>query len=115
MLGLVQYIMKERFHRNLRTALLDISEAVDGIDFAAIDGTFSYGDEWKEGEPVHRERGNLIVVRRDPVAVDAVGSLLTEPNLLDIPAIVEAENRGKGQSDISMIEIVEENLGDCLV
>jgi uncharacterized protein (DUF362 family) len=112
LLGLVPDIGKERFHNNLGVALIDMAEAVGGIDLAVIDGTFAYGGEWKEGEPMEKERRDLLVVGRDPVAVDAVGSILVGGNPLDIPAIVEARRRRLGESDINRIEIVGEDLKD---
>jgi uncharacterized protein (DUF362 family) len=112
LLGLVPDIRKERFHNMLGVALIDMAEAIGGINLAVIDGTFAYGGEWKEGEPMEKERRNLIVVGRDPVAVDAVGSILVGGNPLDIPAIIEARRRRLGESDINRIEIVGENLKD---
>jgi uncharacterized protein (DUF362 family) len=114
LLGLVPDIRKERFHNNLGVALVDMAEAVGGIDLAVIDGTFAYGGEWNEGEPMEKVRRNLLVVGRDPVAVDAVGVILVGGNPLDIPAIVEARNRGLGVADVSGIEIVGDPLKDFL-
>ena len=34
---------KAKFHKNLLKVLLGIYEAVDGIDFAVLDGTYFYG------------------------------------------------------------------------
>ena len=61
---------------------------------------------------MEKERRDLLVVGRDPVAVDAVGSILVGGNPLDIPAIVEARRRRLGESDINRIEIVGEDLKD---
>jgi uncharacterized protein (DUF362 family) len=115
LLGLVPDTRKERFHNKLGVALIDMAEAVGGIDLAIIDGTYAYGGEWKEGEPMEEKRRNLIIVGRDPVAVDTVGVILVGGNPLDIPAIVEAKNRGLGESDIDSIEIVGEALKDCQI
>jgi uncharacterized protein (DUF362 family) len=114
LLGLVPDIRKERFHNNLGVALVDMTKAVGGIDLAVIDGTFAYKGEWKEGEPMEKVRRNLLVVGRDPVAVDAVGVILVGGNPLDIPAIVEARNRELGVADINRIEIVGSPLPDFL-
>lgn len=114
LLGLVPDTRKERFHNNLGVALADMVEAVGGIDLAVIDGTFAYRGEWKEGEPMEKVRRNLLVVGRDPVAVDAVGVILVGGNPLDIQAIVEASNRGLGVADINRIEIVGAPLKDFL-
>ena len=110
LLGLVPDTKKERFHNNLGVALVDMAEAIGGIDLAVIDGTFAYGGEWKEGEPMKKVRRNLLVAGTDPVAVDAVGVILVGGNPSDIPAIVEARNRGIGVADISRIEIVGDPL-----
>ena len=115
LLGLVPDTRKERFHNELGVALIDMVEAVGGIDLAVIDGTYAYGSEWKEGEPMEKKRRDLIIVGRDAVAVDSVGVILVGGNPLDIPAIVEAKNRGLGESDINSIEVVGEALDDCKI
>jgi len=43
MFGLVPDKKKAKFHKNLLKVLLGIYEAVDGIDFAVLDGTYFYG------------------------------------------------------------------------
>ena len=111
LLGLIPDIRKDRFHDKLGVALIDMAEAVGWIDLAVIDGTYVYGSEWKEGEPLPRERRDLLVVGRDPVAVETVGSLLAGEEPLSIPSIAVARERGLGESDISRIEILGESIG----
>lgn len=110
LLGLVPDIKKDRFHDMLGLALVDMAEAIGWIDLAIIDGTYSYMGEWKEGEPLDRIRRNLLIVGRDPVAVETVGSIVTGGDPYLIPAIVEAKKRNMGESDINRIEVVGESI-----
>jgi uncharacterized protein (DUF362 family) len=79
-----------------------------------IDGTYIYGSEWKEGLPLKRERRDLLVVGRDPVAVETVGSTLAEEDPLAIPALAIAQKRNLGETDIKRIEILGENINNFL-
>jgi len=114
LLGLVPDTRKERFHDKLGAALVDMAEAVGGIDLAVIDGTYVYGSQWKEGEPLSRERRNVLVVGRDAVAVDAIGSTLAGEDPLSIPAIAVAKERRLGEADISRIEVLGESIREVL-
>jgi hypothetical protein len=110
LLGAIPDTRKERFHERLGECLVDIAEAVGWIDLAVIDGTYRYGREWKEGVPLQRARTNLLVVGRDPVAVDTVGSVLVGEDPQAIPAIAVAAARRLGKADITKIEVVGEPL-----
>jgi uncharacterized protein (DUF362 family) len=110
LLGCIPDTRKERFHEKLGVALIDIAEAVDWIDLAVIDGTYVYGSEWKDGKPLHREQRNFLLVGRDPVAVETVGSLLVGGTPLNIPSLAVAKQRGLGETDIENIEVVGEPL-----
>jgi uncharacterized protein (DUF362 family) len=114
LLGLIPDTRKERFHDNLGAALIEMAEAVGWIDLAVIDGTYIYGSEWKEGLPLKRERRDLLVVGRDPVAVETVGSTLAEEDPLAIPALAIAQKRNLGETDIKRIEILGENINNFL-
>jgi len=114
LLGLIPDIGKERFHDNLGVALIEMAEAVGWLDLAVIDGTYIYGSEWKEGVPMERERRNLLVIGRDPLAVEKVGSLLAEEDPLSIPALAVANERKLGETDINRIQVVGEDLRNFL-
>jgi len=108
LLGCIPDTRKERFHAKLGEALIDIASAVGGIDLAVIDGTYVYGSEWKEGQPLSREQRNFLLVGRDPVAVEAVGSFLVGESPLTIPSLAVAKQRGLGETDIANIEVLGE-------
>lgn len=110
LLGCIPDTRKERFHEKLGEALIDIASAVDWIDLAIIDGTYVYGSEWKEGKPLPREQRNFLLVGRDPVAVETVGSLLVGKTPLTIPSLAVVKQRGLGETDIKNIEVVGEPL-----
>ncbi len=110
LLGCIPDTRKERFHATLGAALIDIAAAVDGIDLAVIDGTYVYGSEWREGQPLSREQRNFLLVGRDPVAVEAVGSLLVGGDPLTIPSLSVAQQRGLGETDIRNIEVLGESV-----
>lgn len=110
LLGLVPDTRKERFHDRLGVALVDMVEAVGGVDLAVIDGTYAYGSVWREGEPMDRERRDLLVVGRDPVAVETVGSIFVGGDPLSIPAIAVARDRKLGEANINRIEILGESV-----
>ncbi len=110
LLGCIPDTRKERFHEKLGLALIDIASAVDWIDLAVIDGTYVYGSEWKEGKPLQREQRNFLIVGRDPVAVETVGSLLVGETPLKIPSLAVAKKRGLGETDIENIEVIGEPL-----
>jgi len=114
LLGLVPDTRKERFHSRLGVALVDIAKAVGWIDLAVIDGTYLYGSQWKEGEPLERRRKDLLLVGRDPVAVETVGSIFAgeEPRL--IPSITIAKERMLGETDIAKIEVLGEPMKGLL-
>jgi len=114
LLGLIPDIRKERFHDNLGVALIEMAEAVGWLDLAVIDGTFIYGSEWKEGVPLERKRRDLLIVGRDPVAVETVGSLLAEEDPLSIPALAVAHERNLGETDIKKIKILGESINNFI-
>ena len=106
LLGLVPDIKKDRFHNTLGPTLIDIAQAVGWIDLAIIDATYTYSGTWKEGIPLHQERTNLLVVGRDPVAVETVGCHLIDEDPMKIPALAEAKRRQLGETDIKRIALV---------
>lgn len=110
LLGLISDIRKGRFHAKLGVALVDLAEAVGWIDFSVIDGTYIYGREWKNGQPLDRERRNILVAGRDPVAVETVGSILASEDPNSIPSIVVAKRRRLGETDITRITILGKSI-----
>ncbi len=114
LLGLVPDIEKERFHERLGEALVDMAQAVGGIDLSVIDGTYCYGTEWKEGEPLERKRRDLLLVGRDAVAVEVIGCILAGSDPLSVPQIAVAKERQLGEADPNRIEVLGESIGDLL-
>lgn len=105
--GLVPDKKKARFHKKLPTALADLYEAIGGIDLAVMDGT-NFWHGWSG--PVTRM--NTVLVGRDAVAVDAVGSTLAGMNPQKMPVIQEFTRRNLGQANIKNIEIVGADFDD---
>jgi len=102
LLGLIPDRKKMRFHKKLETTLLDIYEAIGGIDLAVIDGTYTY-----TGPTLDKKlKTNTLLVGRDAVAVEVVGATLVGLNPKKMPVIQEAMKRGLGKADINKIEVV---------
>lgn len=83
--------------------LLDACEAIGGIDLAVIDGTYTYSPASGEGIET-----NVLLVGRDAVAVEAVGTTLAGLEPEKVPVIQEAMKRGLGEGDLDRIEVVGE-------
>jgi uncharacterized protein (DUF362 family) len=103
LLGLILDTKKHRFHDQLPTALLDMYEAVGGIDLAVLDGTNVYLGYKKERLTVNPD---VLLVGRDAFAVEAVGMHLVGFDPLENPVLQEAHNRGLGEIDLKQINIV---------
>jgi uncharacterized protein (DUF362 family) len=102
--GLPPMKKKARYHKNLDPVILDLFEAVSGIDLAILDGTFAYpgpGSGQKTRIPA-----NVFLLGRDAVAVDVAGAALMGMNPKKMPIIQEAIKRGLGEGDMDNIEIV---------
>ena len=102
--GLPPMKKKVRFHKNLVPVLLDLFEAVGGIDLAVIDGTYAY-----PGPGAGRKKripANVFLVGRDAVAVEATGAALMGMNPKEMPIIQEAIERGLGEGDMDNIEVL---------
>jgi len=102
LLGLIPDRKKVRFHKKLETTLLDIYEAVGGIDLAVLDGTYTYLDPNSD----KGIRTNILLVGRDAIAVEAVGTTLVGLDPEKLPVIQEAMNRGLGEGDVKKIEVL---------
>jgi len=101
LLGLIPEKKKMRFHKKLETTLLDIYEAIGGIDLAVIDGTYSY-----TGPTLSKRVNKVLLVGRDAIAVETVGAALVGLNPEKMPVIQEAVKRGLGEGDIKKIEVL---------
>ena len=103
LLGLVPDKKKYRFHDQLPIALLDIYEAIGGIDLAVIDGTHAFLGLKKKKATVF---SRVLLVGTDAFAVEAVGALLVGFDPEEMPVLQEARNRGLGEIDIDRIQII---------
>jgi uncharacterized protein (DUF362 family) len=111
LLGLVPDRRKARFHKNLETALLDMFEAVGGIDLAVLDASYAYkgtGDNphARPEDSKNRTRTDLLVVGRDAVAVETIGAKLAGLDTRKMKSINEAARRGVGVCDLNRIKIL---------
>jgi uncharacterized protein (DUF362 family) len=107
LLGLVPDRKKARFHKKLEPALLDMCQAIGGIDLAVMDGTrLSLGVAPNSSQI----EANVLLVGRDAVAVESVGARLAGMDPQKMPIIKEATRRGIGEGDLEKIEIVGASL-----
>jgi uncharacterized protein (DUF362 family) len=104
--GLVPVREKVRFHRKLTSVLLDLYEAVGGIDLAVLDGTYIYASPSSQ----RRIKANIMLAGRDAIAVEAVGSALMGMKPEKMMIIREAVKRSLGEGDLSKIEAVGSSL-----
>jgi len=105
LLGLTPTPKKARFHKVLDTLLLDLCEAVGGIDLAVLDGTYMYPGV-AGAKARKRIRLNIIVVGKDAVAVEAVGAAIAGMDPSKMPVMREAVKRGLGEGDVGNIKVL---------
>jgi uncharacterized protein (DUF362 family) len=103
--GCIPSPKKAKYHKTLPMLLADIYEAIGGIDFAVLDGTFF----WRGAGDIPI-RMNTLLVGRDAVAVEAVGAVLAGLKLEKMPVLQEFVRRGLGEGDLKNIEIVGASL-----
>lgn len=103
LLGLIPDRKKLRFHKKLPSALLDMYEAIGGIDLAILDGTYTHLRVKKQKSKL---KTNFVLVGRDAVSVDAVGSFIVGLDPMENPVIQGAMERGLGEGDLSKIDIL---------
>ena len=103
LLGLIPDTKKYRFHEQLPTALLDIYEAIGGIDLAVLDGTHAFLG-WKKKKSTVSPR--VLLVGKNAFAVEAVGAYLVGFDPTEMPVLQEARNRGLGEIDIDKINVI---------
>ncbi len=102
LLGLIPERKKARFHKKLVPVLLDLYEAVGGIDLAVIDASYTYsGPTARQGT-----KTDVLVVGRNAVAVETVGATLVGLDPKKMPVIQEAAKRGLGEGDIDNIQVL---------
>lgn len=101
--GCIPTPKKVKFHKMeiFCPLLADIYEAIGGIDLAVLDGTYFW-----QGAGDFPVRMNLLLVGRDAVAVETVGTVLAglEPEKMQV--IQEFVKRDLGEGDINNIEIL---------
>ena len=102
LLGLVPDKKKYRFHTRLPTALIDMYEAIGGIDLAVLDSTHVYLGRKEERITVSP---NIILVGKDAFAVEAIGAHMVGFNPLEMPVLLEAAERGLGEINPDKIKI----------
>jgi len=105
LLGLTSTSKKAVFHKKLDNVLLDLYEAVGGIDLAVLDGTYMYPGVTPK-KIRKRIKTNVIVVGRDAVAVEAVGASLVGLEPEKMPLIKEAMKRGLGEGNLNKIKVL---------
>jgi uncharacterized protein (DUF362 family) len=104
--GLISFKKKARLHKKLAPVLMDLYEAVGGVDLAVVDATYTFS-----GNPKRKGiRTNLLIISHDAVAVDTVCAKLTGIKPDQVPVLQEAQIRGIGESNLDCIEILGEPL-----
>lgn len=100
--GLIPIRKKAVYHKKLVAVILDLFEAIGGVDLSVIDATRTYS-----GPAARRlKETNVIIAGRDAVAVETVGAALIGPNPEKMPIIQEAAKRGLGEGNVDNIEIL---------
>jgi len=105
LLGLIPDTKKYRFHKKLPTALLDMYEAIGGIDLAVLDATHVFLGRRNKRMTVSP---GLLIIGKDAFAVEAVGAHLVGFNPMEMPVLQEARKRGLGEIDIDKIRLIGE-------
>jgi len=114
LLGLIPDSRKARFHRKLEPALLDLYQAIGGIDLAVLDGTYlRYGASsdphiGPDGDKL-KTMTDIVLVGRDSVAVETVGLALAGLEPEKVPIIQEAVRRELGIGSMKDIRIAGES------
>lgn len=103
LLGLILDTKKFRFHDQLPTALIDMYEAVGGIDLAVLDATHVFLG-WKKKRISVSPK--LLIVGKDAFAVEAVGAHLVGFDPLEMPVLQEAQKRGLGVINLDEINVI---------
>jgi len=109
--GLVPSPKKAKYHKNLDNVLLDIYQAIGGIDLAVLDATYFYRGAqalMKKGQDGAKSKMemNTLLIGRDAVAVETVGAVLAGLKIEEVPIIQKAVDRGLGEGNLENIRIV---------
>ena len=101
--GCVPEAKKAKYHKTevFCPLLADIYEAVGGVDLAVLDGTCLFRSGYSLSVGV-----NTLVVGRDAVAVETVGTVLAGLKPEKNPVIQEFVKRGLGEGCLENIEVV---------
>jgi uncharacterized protein (DUF362 family) len=108
LLGLIPDPKKVRFHAKMGRTLIDLYEAVGGIDLAIMDGTYAYPSATSD----KGVKADFMLVGRDAIAVETVGATLVGVNPKKIDSIQEGVRRGLGEGDIDRIDLVGDPTAD---
>jgi len=103
LLGLIPDRKKVRFHKKLEATLFDLYEAVGGIDFAVLDGTYISSGLAPSSSRIST---NVLLLGRDAIAVEAVGATLVGLDPKKMPIIKEAVNRSLGEGNMEKIQVL---------
>jgi len=104
LLGLTPDKKKAKYHKlGLETVVPDLYEAVDGIDLAVLDGTYTATGVASFSKKLNT---NVLIVGRDAVAVETVGATLVGMKPEKMPILKEAIKRGLGEGDMENIKIL---------
>lgn len=103
LLGMIPDTKKHRFHEQLPKTLIDIYQAIGGIDLSVIDATNVYRG-YKERRITLSP--NILIVGTDAFAVESVGGYLVGFEPSEMPVLQEAKRRGLGEINIDRIEII---------
>jgi uncharacterized protein (DUF362 family) len=103
LLGLVPDKKKYRFHNCLPEALLDMYEAIGGIDLAVLDGTHVFLGQVEKRKVIYPK---ILIMGNDAFAVEAVGANLVGFDPAEMPVLIEAKNRGLGETNLNRIKII---------
>jgi len=109
LLGMIPDRKKVRFHKKLAATLMDVYEAIGGIDLAVLDGTHI---SLSVSAAEKRVPANTLLVGRDAVAVEVVGATLVGLKPEKVPVLREAMKRGIGESSVDKIEVVGASLAE---
>jgi uncharacterized protein (DUF362 family) len=108
--GLIPDKNKAKYHHltksrglGLEQAIMDVYEAVGGVDLAVLDGTRITLGVMPDSPTVD---ANILVVGRDAIAVEAVGFAALGYDPENVPVIKEAMNRGLGEGNLDKIQIL---------
>jgi uncharacterized protein (DUF362 family) len=101
--GLIPDKKKAKYHGlGLEQAILDVYEAVGGVDLAVLDGARVALGVMPDSPTVD---ANILLVGRDAIAVEAAGAAVVGNNPEKIPIIKQAMDRGLGEGNIDKIKI----------